>query len=1111
MPLYLLIGPEGSGKTSTFLNSATEPQLLAGQGTAPVAPTRLCNLWLAKDAIFAEISGRMFAAELSRWSQLLGVLRGQVAVPFWRRVWGEPEPRMNLRGVIAFCDSKELTGASSDPQRLERYSRDWQERLRSIADKFGAEIPVYVVITKCDKIPFFSDFFRRLPESEVNQVLGCTLPTRNLQAARPGEVFVEAEAKRLTASFRPLYHALARRRLTQLAHEPNPAQRPGVYEFPRELKRIRSPLVQFLTEMFRPNSLGPNLVLRGYYLTGVRETEMEHAPAGRVTDSATQAPMEATRLFRGDATQLFQGDDFTKAPSPGGWRALSWMFVADLFHQVILQDQPPRNVRPLESRIDRYRTVTFGAVCGLCALLCVAFFVSWVNNRNLLSDIRVAANSQTNRQGRATSLKDLQALDALRDQVVGLQSRLTWGFHWGLYTGDRVLDQARTAYFRQFNRLLLIDLNTQMVGDLQGLRANPDASAPYDPAYNTLKAHLMITSGSCAVDSPFLSRQLKDVRARTAPSASSDWQAQADRQIDFYARELARGNPLSLAEDIEGRERARQYLRQVKGVDRLYRSILADAEKTLRKTSLSDLASGYTQVLNGPNEVNSAFSAAGWAYLEKASKEGNAAALGEPCVLGGASGMVANYKQNTETAQIIQRMFLREYVDNWRKFVEGFSVTKYANAGDAARKLEILADRKSPLLAVFVMTANATNFPAPAAQANVVAKSFSKLTAPFKKVESEAKAVVNAPAESPDSLNGPADISRFFQPVYVVEPPGSDTWVVDKNAAYIEALAQLRRSMLDIAQGGRNPDPAVHQAANANYEKALEAARQIARGFKPVGVGGLDATVVRLLEEPIRFTSSFIIKDMDKAGAGKLNGELRTLCNSQANTLRKYPFRSSSTDDASLEEFAGIFYPVTGAIWQFQQKSLAELTVKEGSIWKAKDPAKKPQVAPELLTFLNRAQSIADVFYPGGATQAHFTYTMRPNLDKSLKEFNLELEIDGQPYQLTVLRHDFNWPPPPGTKNVGAVARLRSTTSNVGLAFASRGGIWGIFRILGDAEPRGLNAKTVEWKNTSGGVGRPEPISPAPVQLEIVGFPGGQDVFNPKFWESLRCPSVAVQ
>jgi hypothetical protein len=132
-------------------------------------------------------------------------------------------------------------------------------------------------------------------------------------------------------------------------------------------------------------------------------------------------------------------------------------------------------------------------------------------------------------------------------------------------------------------------------------------------------------------------------------------------------------------------------------------------------------------------------------------------------------------------------------------------------------------------------------------------------------------------------------------------------------------------------------------------------------------------------------------------------------------------------------------------------------------------------------------------------------------LDSSLKEFTLELEIDGRPYQWTSgLQHAFNWPPPSGTKNPGAVARLR-TAANAGIPIASRGGLWGIFKILGDAEPRELNAKLVEWKYTSSGVGRREPIQPAPVQLEIVGFPGGQDVFNPKFWEGQRCPSMAVQ
>ena len=98
LPVYLLIGPEGSGKTSTFINSSVEPQLLAGQVTAsgPVVPTRLCNIWLAGKAIFVELSGRTFSGDLGRWRELLGVLRGKANVPLWRRLWGTAVQQLEL-------------------------------------------------------------------------------------------------------------------------------------------------------------------------------------------------------------------------------------------------------------------------------------------------------------------------------------------------------------------------------------------------------------------------------------------------------------------------------------------------------------------------------------------------------------------------------------------------------------------------------------------------------------------------------------------------------------------------------------------------------------------------------------------------------------------------------------------------------------------------------------------------------------------------------------------------------------------------------------------------------------------------------------------------------
>src|SRR6185436_12132949 len=107
-------------------------------GKSPVA-TRHANIWLAKNAIFVEISGRAFSGDIARWSQLLSVLRGKRRLPLWRRLCGESEDGLTLRGVIGFYDVKGLTGASADPQRLEKDCREWQERLRAIGDVFGAE------------------------------------------------------------------------------------------------------------------------------------------------------------------------------------------------------------------------------------------------------------------------------------------------------------------------------------------------------------------------------------------------------------------------------------------------------------------------------------------------------------------------------------------------------------------------------------------------------------------------------------------------------------------------------------------------------------------------------------------------------------------------------------------------------------------------------------------------------------------------------------------------------------------------------------------------------------------------------------------------------------
>lgn len=188
---------------------------------------------------------------------------------------------------------------------------------------------------------------------------------------------------------------------------------------------------------------------------------------------------------------------------------------------------------------------------------------------------------------------------------------------------------------------------------------------------------------------------------------------------------------------------------------------------------------------------------------------------------------------------------------------------------------------------------------------------------------------------------------------------------------------------------------------------------------------------------------------------------------------------------------------------------MADSVVKEAALWKAKDGAKVPP-SNEMLIFLNRAQALTDAFFPVGTNQPQFHYTLRPKLDAAFQNVFIELDVDGQPFQWkNSIQHQFTWPATGGSV-AGAVGRV-VTADGLSFSFSSYGGPWAIFRVMGEAEPRLLGSKIVEWKYSRGREGRAELIKPAPVRLEFVDLPGGQDVFNPKFFGGLQCAGRAVQ
>ncbi len=130
----------------------------------------------------------------------------------------------------------------------------------------GIDLPVYVLFTRTDRIPFFTEYFSKLNEEEVTRILGATLP---LVESRRG-VYAEEETARLNGAFEGIFHSLANAPPRLSAARSQPGQLSGIYEFPREFRKIRAPLVRFLVEMGRPSQLNAGPFLRGFYFSGVR-------------------------------------------------------------------------------------------------------------------------------------------------------------------------------------------------------------------------------------------------------------------------------------------------------------------------------------------------------------------------------------------------------------------------------------------------------------------------------------------------------------------------------------------------------------------------------------------------------------------------------------------------------------------------------------------------------------------------------------------------------------------------------------------------------------------------------------------------------------------------
>jgi type VI secretion system protein ImpL len=1141
LPLFLVLGAEGSGKTTAIINSGLEPRLLAGetQRDGTVVPTARANIWYAEGVIFLELAGRLLMQEPTRWEKALQILSQQRRIPRWRRLLlGNQPVRTNLRGVVLVCEAEAFL-KSRDVNRLSSIARTLNERMQSLQSAMRVDFPAYMLFTRCDSVPYFQEFFAQLSDSDGRRILGSTLPFS--KADDSTGVYADREGNRLKKLFNRLYQAISDKRLLVMAREESIEKRAYAYEFPRELKKLRGEMVQFLLDAFRPSALQAPVRFRGFYFSGRRLVPRAKAAVsedtGLLDRSVVYKPLDATVIFSSNRSSTLEYSNY--AASPANTTTAKWVFLTDLFKNVILGDPAGRVIVPLQRISDsKQLNIAFGAAGVLCLLFSIFWAFSWQRNHSLLTNVEAAVTATRN-TARQTPLDALPDLQTLLPSMQLLHSYNRGGsplsYHWGLYAGKRAAEQLDRLYYARFRQGILEPVLNAMSSQFLQLQANSPVS---DDIYKELKTYRTVTSGSCKPDDALVASTMLPVWSE-AVTRDTETQSIVGQQIQFYASELKIEDPYHshVQENGDAVTRAQIYLQGLTGSDKILQDLLNQVRQ-LPAEHLSAYASNYSQVLTGPDQVEAPYTRAGWNNIEDSIRDHKIVSSGEPCVVGSGTN-VSGWGDSAMDSEV-QKRYSDSYVQAWKQFLEGHHIIPYTSAMDASQKLSILADNnRSPLLALVYMTSANTNVAVPQSLRDRAAGSLQGAAAGagntvksvFNKISGGGKKQPTPPSNDPQPVVLET-VAGSFDPVHAMVDPGSrDKWLNDKNQAYVKALGDLGSALqmlppqvhLDV-----QPETQQLEAAKTALSNADAALRSLAANF-PNTPTGVDIDLQNLLREPIdlarRTVASIQIAKAPPVGTGggspvvvaadpsaalkikatikQVNSSAVGLCSAEASLQHKFPFDASSTTDASIDEINGLLQPGQGAYSQFSNLPDVSKTYNHtGKIWAAKPEFPATPSQPFLNT-LNGFGEAQEELYSASASAPHLDLTL--TVDGTGK-IPFELEVDGHTMKFKPGRQTpplrLVWPP-----ITNAPAKLVPETGGKSAKMFTMQytGLWALFHLLQAADEQSGNVFT--FRNVQIGHSLNPLANEKGVQgtIQIRIDSAASNLFSRGYFSKLRC------
>ncbi len=256
-PWYLIVGEPGSGKTEAIRHSNVGfPPGLQNEMQG-VGGTINMNWWFSNQAVFLDTAGRLMFEEVkpgetNEWKEFLQLLvRNRHNCP--------------INGLLLIIPTDALIKDSE--ARMNEKAGKIAAQFELIQRTLDIRFPVFVMITKCDMMSGFREFFDDFADAaSVNQMLGWSNPEDRDAPFAP---------ERVTDHLATVVQRIKKRRLS-LLRDPVPTKGEerrtdevdALYSLPQSIQLLAPRLRQYLEKIFVAGPWSPKpLFLRGIYFT----------------------------------------------------------------------------------------------------------------------------------------------------------------------------------------------------------------------------------------------------------------------------------------------------------------------------------------------------------------------------------------------------------------------------------------------------------------------------------------------------------------------------------------------------------------------------------------------------------------------------------------------------------------------------------------------------------------------------------------------------------------------------------------------------------------------------------------------------------------------------